>query len=118
MPSQQGLNTDELDFENTWNSLSASFREIHTKNASKLSYKELYRFAYRIVLKKKGEILYTRVREFEREWLTDNVCTGIKGLLTTSLLTSPGPGGASITERRDAGERFLQGLKQAWQDHQ
>jgi cullin 3 len=36
-----------------WAELSASLREIHTKNASKLSFEELYRNAYKLVLKKK-----------------------------------------------------------------
>jgi cullin 3 len=71
------------------------------------------------VLKKKGEALYARVRDFETDWLNNNVCGQIKKLLVPSLLTTVagGPSGVSITERRSAGDRFLHGLKAAWQDH-
>jgi len=118
MATTQGLNQDDVDFETTWTSLSESFRQIHTKNASKLSYEELYRFSYRIVLKKKGELLYNKVREFEQDWLTNNVSTSIQASLAPSLLTMPEMGGpTSVTERRDAGERFMLGLKVAWSDH-
>lgn len=117
---KQGLNADEMDFESSWTNLSSSLTQIHTGTASNLSYEQLYRFAYRIVLKKKGDQLYGRVRDFERDWLTNNVCTVIQTLLTTSLLTSPqaGPSGASVNERRVAGESFLNGVRKAWQDHQ
>ena len=54
--AMQGLVGDDIDFENTWATIASAFTEIHTKNASKLSYEELYRHAYRVVLKKKGEI--------------------------------------------------------------
>lgn len=116
----QGLNGDDVDFESTWKTLASSFREIHTKNASKLSYEELYRHAYRIVLKKKGEVLYKRVTDFEREWLSQEVCARIQGLLSSSLVSNSEAGLAGTTnnERRVAGEKFLKGLRQAWQDHQ
>lgn len=117
---KQGLNADELDFESSWSNLSSSLTQIHTGTASNLSYEQLYRFAYRIVLKKKGDQLYTKVREFERDWLKNNVCTVIQTLLTASLLTSPqaGTSGASVNERRVAGEAFLSGVRKAWHDHQ
>jgi cullin 3 len=71
------------------------------------------------VLKKKGDALYARVRDFETEWLNNNVCGQIKKLLVPSLLTTiaGGPTGVSVTERRSGGDRFLHGLKTAWQDH-
>jgi hypothetical protein len=115
----QGLHGDEIDFENTWATIEAAFREIHTKNASKLSYEELYRHAYRIVLKKKGEDLYRNVHNFERQWLASEVRSTIHQLLTPNLLANAQSlGGTTANERRVAGERFLKGLKQAWGDHQ
>lgn len=45
--------------------LKEALRDIHNKNCSRLSFEELYRAAYKIVLKKKGEILYDRVKTFE-----------------------------------------------------
>ncbi|KAI4605051.1 hypothetical protein J4E80_010734 [Alternaria sp. BMP 0032] len=119
MARSQGLHGDEVDFENTWATIEAAFREIHTKNASKLSYEELYRHAYRIVLKKKGEALYEKVHEFERNWLSTEVRASISQLLSTNLLVdAQSIGGTTPNERRVAGERFLKGLKQAWSDHQ
>ncbi|KAI9875030.1 MAG: Cullin-3 [Pleopsidium flavum] len=110
---------DAVDFETMWAELSSSLREIHTKNASKLSFEELYRNAYKLVLKKKGETLYERVKSFEEEWLGREVRTRINGVLSSSLLV--GAGGAvgitTVNEKRVAGEKFLKGLKQAWEDH-
>jgi hypothetical protein len=119
MARSQGLHGDEVDFENTWATIEAAFREIHTKNASKLSYEELYRHAYRIVLKKKGENLYNKVHEFERSWLSSEVRAGIQQLLSPNLLVNAqSVSGTTANERRVAGEKFLKGLKQAWGDHQ
>lgn len=99
--------------------LGASLREIHIKNASLLSFEELYRNAYRLVLKKHGETLYQRVKDFEHDWLVKHVKPRVLEDLNAHLLCS-----ASITstitttnEKRAAGERFLAGLKRAWQDH-
>ncbi|KAJ4375196.1 hypothetical protein N0V83_002281 [Neocucurbitaria cava] len=118
MPPTQGLHGDELDFENTWATIEAAFREIHTKNASKLSYEELYRHAYRIVLKKKGEDLYNKVHDFESNWLSSEVRASIQQLLSPNLLANAqSVGGTTTNERRVAGEKFLKGLNQAWGDH-
>ncbi|OAL01400.1 Cullin-domain-containing protein [Phaeosphaeriaceae sp. SRC1lsM3a] len=118
-PPRRGLHGDEVDFEDTWALIESAFKEIHTKNASKLSYEELYRHAYRIVLKKKGEQLYNKVHEFERSWLATTVRANIQSLLSANLLAdAQGPGSTSPNERRVAGEKFLKGLKQTWGDHQ
>lgn len=101
-----------------WQVLASALREIHTKNASALSFEELYRNAYKLVLKKKGEALYIRVKEFEEAWLAREVRSKIRDSITASFLTGPSGGLASTAnERRVAGERFLRGLKQAWEDH-
>lgn len=118
MMTLQGLHGDEIDFEKTWPTIEAAFREIHTKNASKLSYEELYRHAYRIVLKKNGEQLYNKVHEFERQWLGSEVRAAIQQLLSPNLLVNAqSVGGTTTNERRVAGERFLKSMKQAWGDH-
>lgn len=114
----QGLVGDDVDFENTWATISAAFTEIHTKNASRLSYEELYRHAYRVVLKKKGADLYNRVCNFEHNWLGTEVRSSIQTLLSPNLLGTQSLGGTTTNERRVAGEKFLKGLKQAWGDHQ
>ncbi|KAF2108290.1 Cullin [Lophiotrema nucula] len=119
-PPRRSLQGDsDIDFENTWGTIASAFREIHTKNASRLSYEELYRHAYRIVLKKKGEELYKRVKEFEHEWLSNEVRGSIQALFSPNLLAdTQSLGGTTTNERRVAGEKFLRGLKQAWGDHQ
>lgn len=67
------MNDEYLDFEAMWDSLKESFKGIHTKNASKLSFEELYRNAYKLVLKKQGDSLYDRVLKFETSWLEEMV---------------------------------------------
>ena len=54
---------DEQQALSTWNSLESAIAEIHNKNASSLSFEELYRFAYNLVLHKRGDMLYNGVRE-------------------------------------------------------
>lgn len=119
MVRYKGLNqAADVDFDNTWNTLAAAFTEIHSKNASKLSFEELYRNAYKLVLKKKGEDLYNRVSNFEKEWLSNHVKTSIYRLISNTILLDDESTSKSTVERRVAGERYLQGLRQSWQDHQ
>lgn len=122
MARKQGLASkdDNVDFETIWAILSSSLREIHTKNASKLSFEELYRNAYKLVLKKKGEELYGRVRTLEEDWLNHEVRERINALVAPSLVFSGAVagGGTTTNEKRAAGERFLAGLREAWEDHQ
>ena len=118
---RQGLNSADVDFETTWGVLEKAFHEIHTKNASALSFEELYRNAYKIVLKKKGEDLYNKVAQFEAQWLGDTVRTRVVKLLTAPLLLLTDGTGRSLAtpaERRVAGESFLRALKESWEDHQ
>lgn len=117
----KGLNGTEVDFETTWAVLEKAFNEIHTKNASALSFEELYRNAYKIVLKKKGEALYHKVAEFEERWLGNEVRNSIVRQLTHPLVMLTDGSGKSLAtsiERKVAGETFLRTLKQAWEDHQ
>lgn len=115
----KGLGTgDAVDFDAMWDVLASSLREIHTKNASKLSFEELYRNAYKLVLKKRGETLYVKVKEFEEAWLANEVQPRIMD--EVSLVLLQGSGGSSITsvdEKRVAGEKLLRALKEAWEDH-
>lgn len=111
-------NSDAVDFESMWTVLSSSLREIHTKNASMLSFEELYRNAYKLVLKKKGEPLYLRVQAFEEDWLVNEIRPRILAVLSPSLLSRHGAAATTTAiERRVAGETLLRALKQAWEDH-
>lgn len=119
----QGLGTnDAVDFDSMWEVLKSSLTEIHSKRASQLSFEELYRNAYKLVLKKRGETLYERVKEFEQAWLTHEVRPLVETAVTPSLIAiSTGFGSetiATVNERRRDGERILTALKNAWGDHE
>ena len=118
--SAKGLGTgDAVDFDSMWQVLEASLREIHTKNASKLSFEEQYRNAYKLVLKKRGETLYERVKDFEERWLTNEVRPQIIAVAAPVLLLFDTTSStiATVNEKKVAGERLLRALKQAWEDH-
>lgn len=74
---------DDRYVDDIWNtSLKAAIHEIQKKNNSGLSFEELYRNAYTMVLHKHGEKLYTGTREVVKEHLT------IKVKLKNKLLNS------------------------------
>ena len=108
---------EDVDFDAIWSVLPTSLQEIHTKNASKLSFEELYRNAYKLVLKKQGDELYLRVRDLEAAWLRDEVRVRIQSLVTPSIVLGSDGAGVDHGERTAAGERLLKGIKQAWEDH-
>ena len=116
----QGLASADVDFDTTWGILELAFKEIHTKNASALSFEELYRNAYKIVLKKRGDELYAKVADFEKRWLGEHVRHKIVDLLTPGLISLDTTTHTleSTAERRTSGEAFLKELKIAWDDHQ
>ena len=120
MPSIKGLTKDDVDFDSTWHILATAFQEIHSKNASQLSFEELFRNAYKLVLKKKAEDLYDKVVGFEQTWLRDHVRVQIVNLITPTILleVSGEATDAQANERRIAGERFMKALNNAFADQQ
>ncbi|KAF4466878.1 cullin 3 [Fusarium albosuccineum] len=115
-PNEPG---EGADFEACWNMLKEALRDIHQKNCSRLSFEELYRAAYKIVLKKKGEVLYDRVKEFEEQWFAEHVIPKIRDLVSKSLINIgvERTSATSVNERRQTGEKFLKGLRDTWEDH-
>ena len=109
----------ENDFDAMWDILKNALREIHTKNASKLAFEALYRASYKIVLKKRGDDLYDRVKEYEEHWFATEVMPRMHNLITGNLvaIAAGGAPGTTTNERRVTGERFLKGLKESWEDH-
>ncbi|KAI6783772.1 Cullin [Emericellopsis cladophorae] len=107
------------DFDACWELLREALRDIHNKNCSRLSFEELYRAAYKIVLMKKGDELYNRVTKFEEEWFAENVIPKIEQLVTRSLVNigEDRSAATSANERRQTGEKFLKGLRDTWDDH-
>lgn len=80
-----------------WDTLSTALREIHCKNASKLSFEQLYRASYKIVLKKQGEMLYDRVKAYEEQWFGTEVMPPIRSLITNNLVNVTMGGVVSTT---------------------
>jgi cullin 3 len=110
---------DGTEADQMWTTLATAMREIHTGHASKLSFEELYRNAYKLVYQNKGEMLYVNVVDFERAWLIDEIQPKIHELLPFMILSTGGDNFARLTanERRAAAEKFLRGIKTAWEDH-
>ena len=52
-----------------WNTIRDAIQKIYAQKASQLSYEELYRTAYNLVLHKHGEMLYDNVRKTTVEML-------------------------------------------------
>eukprot|EP00698_Gefionella_okellyi_P002956 TRINITY_DN12798_c0_g1_i1.p1 TRINITY_DN12798_c0_g1~~TRINITY_DN12798_c0_g1_i1.p1 ORF type:complete len:751 (-),score=174.57 TRINITY_DN12798_c0_g1_i1:20-2224(-) len=79
-----------------WQVLATAFQQIYHKNASNLSFEELYRNAYNMVLYKHGERLYNGVKEVISERLKDQ---------------------ARIVSETAEDEQFLTELRRKWEDH-
>ena len=72
---------DEKYVNNIWELLKNAIQEIQKKNNSGLSFEELYRNAYTMVLHKHGEKLYTGLREVVTEHLVVKVSCSLKSQL-------------------------------------
>jgi cullin 3 len=118
MARTQVLGDGGDDFDKSWRTLSTAFTEIHNKNASQLSFEELFRSAYKLVLKKRHEDLYGKVADFERAWLRDTIKPRVAYTITPAVLVGAAGQATDVqaNERRLAGERFLVCSKDAYQD--
>jgi cullin 3 len=88
---------DEKYVNNIWLMLKSAIQEIQKKNNSGLSFEELYRNAYTMVLNKFGEKLYNGLKDVVTEHLISKVRKDVLGALNNN---------------------FLYILNQAWNDHQ
>ncbi|XP_039764197.1 cullin-3 isoform X2 [Pararge aegeria] len=91
------MTMDSKYVENIWSLLKNAIQEIQKKNNSGLSFEELYRNAYTMVLHKYGERLYTGLKEV----VTQHLETKVREDVLNSLHNG-----------------FLQTLNNAWTDHQ
>ena len=91
------MTMDEKYVENIWNLLKEAIQEIQKKNNSGLSFEELYRNAYTMVLHKHGERLYSGLREVVTNHLENKVRNDVL---------------------QNLNNQFLQTLNAAWNDHQ
>ncbi|RIB05755.1 Cullin [Gigaspora rosea] len=111
--SRRFQNAADSQFSDNWDRLAQAIREIHRKNASILSFEELYRNAYNMVLHKNGDKLYNGVREVITQHLEevakDQVVPAfpVSGASSSQANSANGAGGAN----------FLKVLKSVWEDH-
>lgn len=79
-----------------WMTLKSAIQEIQKKNNGGLSFEELYRNAYTLVLHRKGDMLYEGIKAVIQEHLEDKIRDDVLNSLNN---------------------QFLQVLNQVWQDH-
>ncbi|XP_062521346.1 cullin-3-B-like [Corticium candelabrum] len=91
------MNMDEKYVDDIWQLLKNAIQEIQKKNNSGLSFEELYRNAYNMVLHKQGERLYKELKEVVRDHLVVKVRKDMFDALHNN---------------------FLEALNMAWADHQ
>lgn len=70
---------DEKFVEEIWGTLKNAIQEIQKKNNSGLSFEELYRNAYTMVLHKHGEKLYNGLRQVVQDHLQNKVSLILNG---------------------------------------
>ncbi|RIA93097.1 Cullin-domain-containing protein [Glomus cerebriforme] len=112
MSSRRFQNSADAQFTDNWDRLAQAIREIHKKNASILSFEELYRNAYNMVLHKNGDKLYNGVREVITQHLEEVAVAQVVPAFPLSGASSSqtNPNGAG-------GANFLKVLKCVWEDH-
>jgi len=94
-PFRHQVQMDPNYAENTWKLLKGAIHEIHKQNASGLSFEELYRNAYNMVLHKYGDRLYKGLQQVVDEHL--------KGVAN------------DVAAAND--DMFMEALNKAWSDH-
>lgn len=83
------MTMDEKYVNNIWDLLKNAIQEIQRKNNSGLSFEELYRNAYTMVLHKHGEKLYTGLREVVTEHLINKVRPSLSSHVCLIVLKFP-----------------------------
>lgn len=94
-PFRQSQAMDEEYANRTWQTLHSAIHEIHRQNASGLSFEELYRNAYNMVLHKFGDKLYNG--------LVETITLHLRGVAQEVAVAADGD--------------FLPQLKEKWEKH-
>lgn len=110
---------EDGEFTACWKMIETALHDIHERNAGRLSFEQLYRASYKIVLHRRGADLYQRISDWERDRFTTQVIPPIRDLVTPSVISLargdlPGTTG---NEQREMGEKFLKGLRDSWERH-
>lgn len=121
MRAQEVLTQQLLQKTDTWDQswavLKLAIWEIFQKNASQLSFEELYRNAYTIVLNKNGAKLYSAVRDEVIEYTKGVRTSRIEPALAAFVSKpEPRPGSAASSTRLEAGASFITAIRLAWSD--
>lgn len=95
LPFKHSIQADPKYAERTWESLKEAIKEICKHNTGVLSYEELYRNAYNLVLHKHGDMLYSGLEDCLTELLNQVV--------------------AQVAEHTESS--FLERVKQEWEWH-
>ncbi|PSR86984.1 Cullin [Coniella lustricola] len=110
---------EDAEFDACWNMIYDALADIHRRDAGRLSFEQLYRASYKIVIRRRGSELYDRVGDFERKWFRDEVMPPIFGVISPKLISlalGDLPGTTS-NERREMGEKFLKAIRDSWERH-
>lgn len=99
-----------------------SFSEILHKNSSSLSFEEVYRQSYNLVLHRKGAVLYDGVRDLVAAHLDAEAHSRIEPAFPSSTggaasASTSAAAGSDSAAQAQAGERFLAAVKGVWDDH-
>ncbi|KAF7374903.1 CULLIN-2 domain-containing protein [Mycena sanguinolenta] len=99
----------DVSIDKTWADLSHNIREIQNHNASNLSFEENHRFAYNMVLHKKGEMLYNGVIAL--------VAENLEHLANTQVVPTFPSGSSDETVQSQEAEMLLKALRNIWDHH-
>lgn len=112
------MTMDEKLIDSIWLLLKNAIQEIQKKNNSGLSFEELYRNAYTMVLLKHGERLYTGMKESVINHLENKVPTLLQMYITFIKFKITHYLQVREDVLRSLNNNFLQVLNIAWNDHQ
>ncbi|KAJ7739753.1 Cullin-domain-containing protein [Mycena maculata] len=99
----------DVSIDQTWADLANNIREIQNHNAQNLSFEENHRFAYNMVLHKKGEMLYKGVNQL--------VAENLDRLADTQVVPTFPSGASDETMQSQEAEMMLKALRNIWDDH-
>ncbi|KAJ1565317.1 Cullin-3, partial [Nowakowskiella sp. JEL0078] len=116
---RRNIITNELFFDEAWERLSTAIREIYSKNKlglKTLSFEELYRNAYNLVLHKRGASLYTGVENVISEHLNEVVNSYIIPSFPSPSTSYPSQGIKGSSQKYFGGPNFLRVFRDIWDD--
>ncbi|KAJ3297596.1 hypothetical protein HK104_000336, partial [Borealophlyctis nickersoniae] len=104
-----------------WLKLENAIRQIYKKNAGTLSFEEIYRYAYTMVLHKMGDKLYSGVRDVIKLHLEqvaqDTLVPAFPQTQSSGGSLAASTGGAGAVMALSGGPFFLKEVKAVWDEH-